>query len=70
MLAEAVTAFRADFQEAQRQAGVLEAEVATFFGRADGDGSRAGGGAPIADVGKRQCTGALVSCQPFSNGET
>lgn len=55
VLAEAVQAFRADFQEATRQAARLEAEVATFFGRAgaggDGGGGN-GGGAVVAEVGR------------------
>ena len=56
MLAEAVQAFRADFQEATRQAARLEAEVAAFFGRA-GAGGTAGGagfgdGAALAEIGR------------------
>ncbi len=60
MLAEAVQAFCADSQEAQRRAGTLEAEVAAFFGRAGGGGGGAGGGGggtPIADIGERSAAG-------------
>lgn len=58
VLAEAVQAFRADFQEATRQAALLEAEIATFFGRsangANGNAPGGGGGdgAVIAEVGE------------------
>ena len=66
VLAEAVQAFRADFQEATRQAARLEAEVATFFGRAgaggDGGGG-SGGGAVVAEVGwTAACTPYPLCC--------
>lgn len=71
MLAEAVQAFSADFQEATRRAGLLEAEVATFFGRAaaagggGGGGGAAGGGANggvIADVGELPTMQRQLAC--------
>lgn len=78
VLAEAVQAFRADFQEATRQAARLEAEVAAFFGRAgagsDGGGGagNAAGGAVVAEVGRAAaCTlNILLYSQPSGSSQS
>ena len=60
VLAEAVQAFRADFQEATRQASRLEAEVAAFFGRrrTRHRGGGGGDGAAVAEVGRLAVNGS------------
>lgn len=44
VLSEAVTAFQGDFKEAVRRAGVLQGEVAAFFGYVNGGRGGVGGG--------------------------